>query len=645
MKFLRRGFSIVEMMFVVAVASLLIVGVTVLIGRFFTVSRTQFELTRTTEDARIHLGRMTEAIRNARTVQCASGGSTTPAVDKLDLVFVIDTTISMWDDIDEIQDEATNIINKIHDSASDVRIGIVTYRDYLETGPYGNPKDYPSRVDLPFTTSKTATNNAIQNLTATGGARDVPETVFCGLASALGPPLVSNEPTAPNPALCGFDVRHAELGAWRADARRVIILIGDAPPHETEPNTNFTRSSITKQASSPDSVDIYAIGIDDGSKTDVPATFKPIVAENGGAYFSAATAADVVGVILNVVAASAPAPAAEWWLQEATSDRIVFYTNVDGDPETERVTYERVGNDLQRTVEHEKTGPAPCDFDPAISNVVAHSLQNPATQPVFEYVASDGSTLPAPIELDKVVRVRMELIIDTDDRNLDNAASLVTEVTPRVQQKLAAAAPPPPPPPPTLGECQRTGDTVDGKVVMQGDGGCVYVNSPVDNVVWRAAAPQPSWPNSYDFDWPFATSICDNLTDGGRGDWRLPTTDEVEALGWPFNMLLGSAKGLAIADNYLWITADVDYPIWTSTEWPSISSWAEVAKLRSGDHHPQPKTGVGRTSYPSSVLCVAPRNTAASVSRYPTLCSARSSASEVRNQCDEDEPHLFGTNL
>lgn len=649
---LRRGFSIVEMMFVVAVASLLIVGVTVLIGRFFTVSRTQFELTRTTEDARIHLGRMTEAIRNARTVQCASGGTTTSAVDKLDLVFVIDTTSSMQDDINAVKAAAVNIIDKIHASASDARIGIVTYRDY-DLDLTDGIDDYPSRVDLPLTSSKSTANTAIQGLTL-GWGGDEPESVYCGLASAVGPPLLSNVPGAINTGLCAFETRHNELGGWRVDTRKAVILMGDARPHDPEPNTSFTMASISKQGASPDSVHIFSIGI--GTKADAQSSFQSIAAQNGGSYFSAATAADVVAAVMGAVTvASAPDPAAEWWLREATSDRIVFYTNVDDDPEVERVTYERVGNDLQRTVEHEQTGTTPCVFDPATPNVVAKSLQNAATQPVFEYVAADGSTLPAPIELDKVVRVRMELVIDTDDRNLDNAASLVTEVTPRVKQKLAAAAAPPPPPPPppsppsspVLGECQSTGDTVDGKVVMQGDGGCVYENSPVNNIVWRAAVPQPAWPNSFDFNWPFATSVCDNLTDGGRSDWRLPTTDEVEALSWPKNMLPGIAAGLAIADNYLWITADMDYPIWTSTESPSNHSWAEVAFLRSGNHYAQSKvyTGISWGAFPSSILCVAPRNTAASLSRYPTLCSARFSAGEARNQCDEDQPYLFGTNL
>ena len=133
-----------------------------------------------------------------------------PRLNLLDLVFVIDTTNSMQDDIDAVKARALEILELIDYGSVDWRVGLVTYRDYPYS-PYGDRGDYTSRIDLNFSSNRSdivAEINAIR----VGGGGDFPESVYSGLMTAIGFP-------------------------WRTDAKKIIILMGDAPPHDPEPET------------------------------------------------------------------------------------------------------------------------------------------------------------------------------------------------------------------------------------------------------------------------------------------------------------------------------------------------------------------------------------------------------------------------
>jgi hypothetical protein len=109
-------------------------------------------------------------------------------VPKLDLIFVIDTTGSMFDDIDAVKSSATHIVNSIADPDREVdfRIGLVSYRDH-PISPYGSPGDYPSRIDLDFSTDEAVIVDAINGLVVGGGA-DFRESVYSGLTTAIDMP-------------------------------------------------------------------------------------------------------------------------------------------------------------------------------------------------------------------------------------------------------------------------------------------------------------------------------------------------------------------------------------------------------------------------------------------------------------------------
>lgn len=131
----------------------------------------------------------------------------------IDVVLVVDTTVSMKDDVVFIKDSLVPLVrNKVEDFDG-FRVGLVFYRDYKEA--------YLTRV-TPFTESLDKLQNALDKVTVSGG-RDLPEAVNEGLYAAL----------------TEFD--------WNAP-ERLIIQVGDAPAHE-EPRGAITPEMVGLEAS------------------------------------------------------------------------------------------------------------------------------------------------------------------------------------------------------------------------------------------------------------------------------------------------------------------------------------------------------------------------------------------------------------
>ncbi len=117
----------------------------------------------------------------------------------LDVVFVVDTTGSMDWVLNEARAHMIDIVDAVRLLVPVSRFGVVAYRDYDSPG-------YVTRMQsLTFSLNKLT--GFLGSLTAEGGG-NFPEAVAAGL-----------------------DVGVAKAG-WRLGARKVIILIGDAPPHE-----------------------------------------------------------------------------------------------------------------------------------------------------------------------------------------------------------------------------------------------------------------------------------------------------------------------------------------------------------------------------------------------------------------------------
>ncbi len=124
----------------------------------------------------------------------------------VDIVLALDTTSSMKDDIDSVRRMLIPMLRDIIAEFKTFRIGMVLYKDYFE--------EYLNKA-IPFTDSF-GTFQASLNAIRVSGGRDIPEAVYEALHEA------------------------AVRFPWEAE-ERIIILIGDAPPHPRQ------RGNITKR--------------------------------------------------------------------------------------------------------------------------------------------------------------------------------------------------------------------------------------------------------------------------------------------------------------------------------------------------------------------------------------------------------------
>jgi hypothetical protein len=115
----------------------------------------------------------------------------------VDLVFVIDTTSSMQPFLDHARRAANSLVGTLATLVEDLRVGVVAYRDKGD--------EYLTRV-LELSDDRYEILNFLWSLRAAGGG-DAPEAVADGIHVAV------------------------EKAGWRSRAHRVLVVIGDAPPH------------------------------------------------------------------------------------------------------------------------------------------------------------------------------------------------------------------------------------------------------------------------------------------------------------------------------------------------------------------------------------------------------------------------------
>ncbi len=129
-----------------------------------------------------------------------------PDKNNLDLVFAIDATGSMKNDLDKLKTDMQPLLAELFGETPETRVGLLFYRDYGDTFKY---MDLPVKL-YPFTSNFTSFSknlNSIRIYGKEGG--DIPEAVYEAMYASC------------------------EFFAWRNTAQKKIILIGDAEPHPT----------------------------------------------------------------------------------------------------------------------------------------------------------------------------------------------------------------------------------------------------------------------------------------------------------------------------------------------------------------------------------------------------------------------------
>jgi Cutinase/von Willebrand factor type A domain/PKD domain len=203
-----------------------------------------------------------------------------PYSGPLDVVFVIDSTGSMSEEIEEVKENVAALVQQIGSINSDYRLALVDYKDTPE-----EDSEYQSRLDTGFTTD---IPNFKQHLDAieAGGGGDEAESVYSGLMTALN-----------------LD--------WRAGAKKIVVQIGDAPAKDPEPITGLTLRAVQLKALSVDPATIDTF--QSGDEADTRTSFMDIANATGGQFVQLPDSENLTGLIpaiTNEIRRNTTAPAA-----------------------------------------------------------------------------------------------------------------------------------------------------------------------------------------------------------------------------------------------------------------------------------------------------------------------------------------------
>jgi len=199
----------------------------------------------------------------------------------LDLIFCIDVTGSMEDDIASVKAAASNIVNTIAAKNDNYRVAIIAYRDWDDSMGYAMFEDYA------FSNDK-ATIIANINRLSVGGGDDTPEAVFEALMRAIDSKAV---------------------GGWRNNVNKQVILMGDAPPHNPS-RQGFTPAIVAQAAEDADPVVIQAVVVGNDGYYDSEAveSFRELAELTKGSFFEADDASKVPEVLEETIKVIQPPP-------------------------------------------------------------------------------------------------------------------------------------------------------------------------------------------------------------------------------------------------------------------------------------------------------------------------------------------------
>lgn len=206
----------------------------------------------------------------------------------VDVAVVVDSTGSMGYVNASLGSVLRRAMGSVMSRVLSGRFAVVSYRDYPIYGDI-----YDSRVDADFTTSAQTIEDSFYGITGIEHLKDnAQSTVFSGVGEALG-----------------LD--------WRADAHKVMIVVGDAGAREVEQYTGYTAEHMTQLAAAAGGVEVYAIDTHNITTSYGPSlsesTVSRLVEATGGKIYSASTLQDISTFIDDAISDSLSKPSA--WLE------------------------------------------------------------------------------------------------------------------------------------------------------------------------------------------------------------------------------------------------------------------------------------------------------------------------------------------
>lgn len=156
-------------------------------------------------------------------------------VGRADVLFLIDRTASMGEEIDRIREQLRDsLAPSIRDAIPDSELGVASFADF-PVEPYGSPReDVPFDLRLPMTSDVARVQSAVNAIELTDG-RDIPESqveALYQLMTGEGFPMYGVPPSA------GCPGGGSGYACFRRDALPVVLLFTDAAFHNGPGGTN-----------------------------------------------------------------------------------------------------------------------------------------------------------------------------------------------------------------------------------------------------------------------------------------------------------------------------------------------------------------------------------------------------------------------
>lgn len=199
----------------------------------------------------------------------------------IDIAFVIDSTGSMKDNVGALRARVTEIMKQTEKGASSYRFALIDYKDH----PKFNTQNYLARTDVDFTSDGSVLEKGLDSLTYEGGnLGNTNASVYSGVMQAVNL-------------------------KWRNGVKKIVVVIGDAPPRDPEPGTGYTAASVAKAAYEVDPVSVY--GIDTGQLSS--SEFQNLVSSSSGTTASASSPDQVSDLVNKAISSELNKPFA--WIQ------------------------------------------------------------------------------------------------------------------------------------------------------------------------------------------------------------------------------------------------------------------------------------------------------------------------------------------
>ena len=199
-------------------------------------------------------------------------------VEDLDLVFVMDATMSMQDELDAVRNGLRSIVQVLRRISDDARVGFVAYidRDVLTSSPL-----LPVNRGAQGDTNLQSLQKVVDGVELVGNA-DWPEDVFGGLEKAVS----------------------FSWASAASDRRQVIVVIGDASTHPEDVQSSFKLASSWVGSSTRRSISIVNTGtaadlLKNSDSAPTGPYFKELALQGKGRYLEEQS--DLIGSILDLI--------------------------------------------------------------------------------------------------------------------------------------------------------------------------------------------------------------------------------------------------------------------------------------------------------------------------------------------------------